>query len=426
LADRLFAVQGKIVALVNRMESMLRPVEPDQKDECQRLKALVDTLERNLERAFAERDQWKAKQDNVTTERDKWKAKHQDVQEKKLAMELDLDRYKRTADNFNFQKATPLEEATRKIQSLMHEIDELRRANHEMVKREMFYMETSRQAEQALQSENTVHKEDAERLQAEVDAKGKELFAIKIKLNQTQQDKDVFQEKMDRMRDRSELHETRSQVSMPQVSVEGLKIELKCAGSQLAALKTQLQQKRDEANALRAQMSEMVLCREFSQVKGELHTAQMEILSKDKEIAEMREQNLKHVLASQSGDKEEVQVKMDELATLQDTLSKTRIENQTLRTDIDGLQRTLMDMVPRSQFLAAKTESERRKNHCDAKDIEIESLMKIFGDLKEQADNLRHEFSLLQDELQQHATHPSLHSSPHNGSRSYSFPLINK
>jgi hypothetical protein len=40
---------------------------------------LVDTLERNLERAFAERDQWKTMLDNVTSERDKWKSKHQNV-----------------------------------------------------------------------------------------------------------------------------------------------------------------------------------------------------------------------------------------------------------------------------------------------------------------------------------------------------------
>ncbi len=122
-------------------------------------------------------------------------------------MEQDLDSYKRTTDNF--QKVTPLEEDTSKIQSLMHEIDEIRKANHEMVKREFFYMETSRHAEQALQSENTGHKEDVERLQAEVDAMVKELFGIKIKLNQTHHDKDVLQEKMDRVRDRSELHETR-------------------------------------------------------------------------------------------------------------------------------------------------------------------------------------------------------------------------
>jgi hypothetical protein len=94
LADRLFAVQGKIVALINRMESMLCPAEPDQKEECKRLNALVDTLERNLERAFAERDQWKTTLDNVTSERDKWKLKHQNVQEQKLAIEQDLDKYK--------------------------------------------------------------------------------------------------------------------------------------------------------------------------------------------------------------------------------------------------------------------------------------------------------------------------------------------
>ncbi len=120
-------------------------------------------------------------------------------------MEQDLDSYKCTADNF--QKVTSLEEDTSKIQSLMH--DEIRKANHEMVKREFFYMETSRHAEQALQSENTGHKEDTERLQTEVDAMVKELFVIKIKLNQTHHDKDVLQEKMDRVCDRSELHETR-------------------------------------------------------------------------------------------------------------------------------------------------------------------------------------------------------------------------
>jgi chromosome segregation ATPase len=76
------------------MESMLCPAEPDQKEECKRLNALVDTLERNLERAFAERDQWKTTLDNVTSERDKWKSKHQNVQEQKLAIEQDFDKYK--------------------------------------------------------------------------------------------------------------------------------------------------------------------------------------------------------------------------------------------------------------------------------------------------------------------------------------------
>jgi hypothetical protein len=67
LTDRLFTVQGKIVVLINRMESMLRPGLPDQK-ESKRLKVLVDTLNRNLKRVFVERDQWKARQENVTFE----------------------------------------------------------------------------------------------------------------------------------------------------------------------------------------------------------------------------------------------------------------------------------------------------------------------------------------------------------------------
>jgi predicted RNase H-like nuclease (RuvC/YqgF family) len=73
-------------------------------------------------------------------------------------------------------------------------------------------------------------------------------------------------------------------------------------------LKEQLQQKRDEANSLRAALSEMVFCAEFSQVKGILHT-------KDKEIAGMREQILKQT--------EQVEGLKLELKTLKNMHAKT-------------------------------------------------------------------------------------------------------
>jgi len=270
----------------------------------------------------------------------------------------------------------------------------------------------------AAQANCQVLEEDKQRSQEQVEVLKQELSALKLKLKQVEKDRDDVLGNQSRMCNKEDLHAAQSELSGAQANVEALDIQLSSAQAQLTLLKKQLQEKKDEVQGLRTQMEEMVSRKDLAFAKGQVHSVQMENTSKDRDIAALREQHKQQVqasgalrvmvdemrtkmaelvprtklLAAQAEAKsasEEAQLKIKELAAMQETLNQARAEKQALHGQVDSLRAEMAELVPRSQLLAAKTEAKKLEEDSNAKDAEIASLKSLNADVKEKANSLR-------------------------------------
>jgi hypothetical protein len=340
LADRLWQVQSRIVGLINRMESMLRPGEPDLKDECQRLQALtvtlettfVDTLEqklvleRNLENYIVETDnlqkQLEKKSLEVATMSGMSKTEKEELSR---ALESEKQRRREQAKRIGqrllkSQLAYAFDWYACRVSDVRRKRDACRRvvlrmqhvalagafdmfigtvgqlkAHRQMVERAMCRWKVPAIATAMWAWMEYIQVVAQERKEESLDQTRNQLSGMSD-VAKTENKKARCKRIIQRM-----LHRQLTAAFDCFYEAISLRVEHR-------TLKEQLQQKRDEANSLRAALSEMVFCAEFSQVKGILHT-------KDKEIAGMREQILKQT--------EQVEGLKLELKTLKNMHAKT-------------------------------------------------------------------------------------------------------
>jgi len=72
------------------------------------------------------------------------------------------------------------------------------------------------------------------------------------------------------------VHEANGRASALETQLQTLNIELQSGTVQLAALKSVLQEKKDEASTLRTEMNDMVHRKELAVARGQLQTVQMQ------------------------------------------------------------------------------------------------------------------------------------------------------
>jgi hypothetical protein len=340
LADRLWQVQSRIVGLINRMESMLRPGEPDLKDECQRLQALtvtlkttfVDTLEqklvleRNLENYIVEtlnlQKQLEKKSLEVATMSGMSK-----TEKEELSRALESEKQRRREQAKRIGQRLLISQLAYAFDSYACRVSDVRR-KRETCRRVLLRMQHVALAGAFDMFIGTVgqlkaHRQMVERAMCrwKIPAIATAMWAWMEYIQVVAQERK--DESLDQTRNqllgmsdvaKTENKKARCKRIIQRMLHRQLTVAFDCFCEAISlrvehrTLKEQLQQKRDEANSLRAALSEMVFCAEFSQVKGILH-------AKDKEIAGMREQILKQT--------EQVEGLKLELKTLKNMHAKT-------------------------------------------------------------------------------------------------------
>jgi len=174
---------------------------------------------------------------------------------------------------------------------------------------------------------------------------------------------------------------------------------------QISQLKTTLQEKKKEANELRAQLGESVSRKELTQAKGELRNVQLEAAAALKEVEAAREEGSKQqqqcVTLREAADKmrtamadmvprakqlaslseakmavEEVQLMKREVNALQDSLGKARKDNKELHSRVDELHASMAEMVHRSELSHAKADAKLWKDTAESSGAEVVELQK--------------------------------------------------
>lgn len=222
--------------------------------------------------------------------------------------------------------------------------------------------------------------------------------------------------------------EAKTELMATQAARETLQGEVSRAETHIGQLKVQLQDKKEEVQALRAQIGETVPRKEFSEVKGELRSVQLlaagtlKDLEAAKEEASKQQQTVQALrdtidgmrasmaemvprskqLASQAEAKtaaEELQISQREVAALQESLRKVRQDNSGLHGKVDELCASMAESVPRLELSKAKAEVKSWRDSSESSEAEATAMRKQVAEYRDKIDSLHREVDDLNAQL---------------------------
>ena len=213
-----------------------------------------------------------------------------------------------------------------------------------------------------------------------------------------------------------------------QAAIETLQGQVSRAETQVAQLKMQLQEKKDEAHQLRGKLGETVPRKELMEVQSKLRSVELvaagtlKDLELSKEEASKQQQTAQALrdtidtmrtaladmvprskqlasLAEAKTATEELQLSHREVAALQESLRKVRQDNAELHAKADELCAAMSDLVPRSELSKAKAEAKSWRESSESCEAEAATVRKQVAEYRDKIDALRREADDLNAQL---------------------------